>query len=147
MYSQVINLADFKTPGADAGGIHYLREIDDADRLVSKLQAATGGEAVVVGGGYIGVELAACLALNSIRVTMVFPDPHFSKCVSNPKKSEQWKKKGYVFLTFENLACAAVPRLFTPEIAAFYESYYEPKASTSSREPPLLRSRKMTRAM
>lgn len=95
--STVINLADFKTPGADAGGIHYLREIDDADKLVSKLQATTGGEAVVVGGGYIGVELAACLALNSIRVTMVFPDPHF------------------------------MPRLFTPEIAAFYESYYEGK--------------------
>lgn len=76
---QFINLADFKTPGADAGGIHYLREVNDADNLVKEIQHNKGGEAVVVGGGYIGVELAACLALNSIRVTMVFPDPHFSK--------------------------------------------------------------------
>ena len=75
---QFINLADFKTPGADAGGIHYLREVNEADNLVKGIQENKGGEAVVVGGGYIGVELAACLALNSIRVTMVFPDPHFS---------------------------------------------------------------------
>lgn len=95
--STFINLADFKTPGADAGGIHYLREKDDADKLVEEIGANKGGEAVVVGGGYIGVELAACLALNSIRVTMVFPDPHF------------------------------MPRLFTPEIASFYESYYKAK--------------------
>jgi len=79
---QFINLADFKTPGADAGGIHYLREIKDADNLVGEMQSIKGGEAVVVGGGYIGVELAACLALNSIRVTMVFPDPHFSESFS-----------------------------------------------------------------
>ncbi|KAG0612700.1 hypothetical protein M758_6G046800 [Ceratodon purpureus] len=95
--STFINLADFKTPGADAGGIHYLREVNDADNLVREMKDIKGGEAVVVGGGYIGVELAACLALNSIRVTMVFPDPHF------------------------------MPRLFTPEIASFYEGYYKGK--------------------
>jgi monodehydroascorbate reductase (NADH) len=76
---QVINLADFKTAGSDAGGIYYLRDVRDADKLVEAIGSNKGGEAVVVGGGYIGVELAACLSLNNIKVTMVFPDPHFSK--------------------------------------------------------------------
>ena len=76
---QVINLADFKTAGSDAGGIYYLRDVRDADKLVEAIGSNKGGEAVVVGGGYIGVELAACLSLNKIKVTMVFPDPHFSK--------------------------------------------------------------------
>lgn len=76
---QVINLADFNTAGSDAGGIYYLRDVRDADKLVEAIGSNKGGEAVVVGGGYIGVELAACLSLNQIKVTMVFPDPHFSK--------------------------------------------------------------------
>jgi monodehydroascorbate reductase (NADH) len=95
--STFLNLADFKTAGADAKGIYYLREVHEADKLVDAIKANKGGEAVVVGGGYIGLELAACLTINKIKVTMVFPDPCF------------------------------MPRLFTPELASFYESYYENK--------------------
>lgn len=76
---QFINLADFKTEGADAKGLYYLREVHDADKLVEAIQAKKGGSAVVVGGGYIGLELAACLRLNNIKVTMVFPEPYCSK--------------------------------------------------------------------
>lgn len=76
---QFLNLADFKTAGADATGIYYLREIHDADKLIEAIKANKGGEAVVVGGGYIGIELAACLTVNDIKVNMVFPDPSFSK--------------------------------------------------------------------
>ncbi|XP_024396712.1 monodehydroascorbate reductase, seedling isozyme [Physcomitrium patens] len=95
--STFLNLADFKTAGADAKGIYYLREVHEADKLVDAIKANKGGEAVVVGGGYIGLELAACLTINKIKVTMVFPDPCF------------------------------MPRLFTPELASFYEGYYENK--------------------
>jgi len=35
---------------------------------------------VVVGGGYIGLELSAALKLNDYDVTMVFPEPWCSKC-------------------------------------------------------------------
>jgi monodehydroascorbate reductase (NADH) len=95
--STFLNLADFKTAGADATGIYYLREIHDADKLIEAIKANKGGEAVVVGGGYIGIELAACLTVNDIKVNMVFPDPSF------------------------------MPRLFTPELASFYEGYYQGK--------------------
>ena len=38
-----------------------------------------GGNAVVIGGGYIGMECAAALVANEIKVTMVFPGKHCSK--------------------------------------------------------------------
>jgi len=56
--------------------------VHDADKLVEAIKAFKGGEAVVVGGGYIGLELAACLTLNKIKVTMVFPEPFFSKTLN-----------------------------------------------------------------
>eukprot|EP00250_Pteridium_aquilinum_P010888 c19694_g1_i3 orf=1760-2737(+) len=58
------------------------------------MASCRGGVAVVIGGGYIGMECAAALVTNKIKVTMVFPEQH----------------------------CMA--RLFKPEIAAFYEDYY-----------------------
>lgn len=76
---QFLNLADFKTAGADAKGLFYLRDVRDADKLVEAIKSYKGGEAVIVGGGYIGMELAACLTVNNIKVNMVFPDPCFSK--------------------------------------------------------------------
>eukprot|EP00475_Leptophrys_vorax_P024577 TRINITY_DN3396_c0_g4_i1.p1 TRINITY_DN3396_c0_g4~~TRINITY_DN3396_c0_g4_i1.p1 ORF type:complete len:473 (-),score=53.34 TRINITY_DN3396_c0_g4_i1:2-1309(-) len=95
--ADTIKLTDFKTPGADAKGIFYLREIADADALYAALKAKTGGKAVVVGGGYIGLELAAILVANGIKAHMVYPEPF------------------------------CMPRLFTPELAAFYEAYYQSK--------------------
>ncbi|XP_074563238.1 monodehydroascorbate reductase 3, cytosolic [Curcuma longa] len=95
--STVINLSDFGTPGADANNILYLREIDDADKLVAAIQAKKNGKAVIVGGGYIGLELSAVMKINNFDVTMVYPEP--------------W----------------CMPRLFTPDIAAFYEGYYANK--------------------
>ena len=35
---------------------------------------------MVVGGGYIGLELSAALKINDYDVTMVFPEPWCSKC-------------------------------------------------------------------
>ncbi|XP_078447412.1 monodehydroascorbate reductase-like [Wolffia australiana] len=95
--STVFKLSDFGVQGAEAKGIFYLREIDDADKLVEAIQAKKGGKAVVVGGGYIGLELSAVLRLNGLDVTMVYPEP--------------W----------------CMPRLFTAGIAAFYEGYYANK--------------------
>ncbi len=44
-------------PGADLQGVHYLRTIADADRIRAAL--ADGGRLLIVGGGYIGLEVAA----------------------------------------------------------------------------------------
>ncbi|XP_027367400.1 monodehydroascorbate reductase isoform X2 [Abrus precatorius] len=73
--STVIRLTDFGVQGADAKNIFYLREVDDADKLYEAIKAKKNGKAVVVGGGYIGLELSAVLRLNNIDVTMVYPEP------------------------------------------------------------------------
>ncbi|KAF5750490.1 monodehydroascorbate reductase [Tripterygium wilfordii] len=95
--STVIRLSDFGVQGANAKNIFYLREIDDADKLVEAIKAKKNGKAVIVGGGYIGLELSAALKINDLDVTMVYPEP--------------W----------------CMPRLFTAGIAEFYEGYYANK--------------------
>lgn len=56
-------------PGHDLAGVHYLRSLDDADAIRS---AATGAHrAVVVGGGWIGAEIAASLRQLGLPVAMV----------------------------------------------------------------------------
>ncbi|KAL2653327.1 hypothetical protein R1flu_021455 [Riccia fluitans] len=92
-----IKLSDFGTPGADAKGIYHLREVQDASALYAAIKAIPNGNAVVVGGGYIGLELAAVLRMNNLNVTMVYPEPF------------------------------CMPRLFVSEIAAYYEGYYKEK--------------------
>lgn len=68
-------MTDFGVQGADANNILYLREIDDADKIVAAIQTKKDGKAVVVGGGYIGLEISAVLRLNNLDVTMVYPEP------------------------------------------------------------------------
>jgi 3-phenylpropionate/trans-cinnamate dioxygenase ferredoxin reductase subunit len=57
-----------------AGGddVIYLRTIDDYHRL--RRLADAGARVVVIGGGFIGSEIAAALALNGTPVTIVFPE-------------------------------------------------------------------------
>src|SRR5690606_8032838 len=47
-------------PGAQLGGIHTVRDKSDTDRLRAELDA-DARQAVVIGGGYIGLEVAAAL--------------------------------------------------------------------------------------
>jgi NADPH-dependent 2,4-dienoyl-CoA reductase/sulfur reductase-like enzyme len=61
-------------PGGDLEGICYYRYLDDYLRV--REQAAEGKSAVVVGGGFIGSEMAAALSINKVEVTMVFPSPY-----------------------------------------------------------------------
>jgi NADPH-dependent 2,4-dienoyl-CoA reductase/sulfur reductase-like enzyme len=49
----------------------YFRTLDDYRRL--REQTAGGGTAVVIGGGFIGSEIAAALASTGTKVTLVFP--------------------------------------------------------------------------
>jgi NADPH-dependent 2,4-dienoyl-CoA reductase/sulfur reductase-like enzyme len=53
--------------------ITYFRTLDDY-RLLRALADAEG-KFVVIGGGFIGSEIAAALAMNGRQVTMLFPDP------------------------------------------------------------------------
>jgi 3-phenylpropionate/trans-cinnamate dioxygenase ferredoxin reductase subunit len=58
-------------PGA--AGVLYFRTLDDYRDLRSA--ATPGARVVVIGGGFIGSELAAALSEAGCRVTMVFPEP------------------------------------------------------------------------
>ena len=58
-------------PGADLDGVHYLRDLADADRL--KDAFAKGGRLVVIGGGWIGVEVAASARQLGLEVAVVEP--------------------------------------------------------------------------
>lgn len=55
-------------PGADLPGIHYLRSIADVDLLRPAL--APGKKLAVVGGGYIGLEVAAVAVKLGLEVTV-----------------------------------------------------------------------------
>ncbi|MGS2810430.1 FAD-dependent oxidoreductase [Nocardia sp. MW-W600-9] len=58
-------------PGIDADGVYGVQTLDDGQALIDGLVAAPGREAVVVGAGYIGVEMAEALVTRGFRVTMV----------------------------------------------------------------------------
>ncbi|KAI3503451.1 hypothetical protein L1887_31892 [Cichorium endivia] len=95
--SRAVKLEEIGIIGSDAENVCYLRDLDDATKLVNMMRKCTGGNAIVVGGGYIGMECAASLVINKINVSMVFPG---SYCMG---------------------------RLFTPKIARYYEDFYKSK--------------------
>jgi 3-phenylpropionate/trans-cinnamate dioxygenase ferredoxin reductase subunit len=56
-------------PGAELAGVHYLRTFADVDRLRAEL--TPGRRAVIVGGGYIGLEVAATCREAGLQVTVL----------------------------------------------------------------------------
>ena len=56
-------------PGADLPGIHYLRTLEDSRAIAA--EAAPGKRAVIVGAGFIGLEVAASLTQLGVEVTVV----------------------------------------------------------------------------
>lgn len=60
-------------PGAGLTGVVYLRTLDDSDRLRARL--AAGLRVVVVGGGWIGLEVAAAARAAGCSVSVLVRDP------------------------------------------------------------------------
>ena len=60
-------------PGADLPGLFALRGIEDADALGAALQAARN--VVIIGGGFIGLEVAATARAKGLSVTVVEAAP------------------------------------------------------------------------
>jgi len=56
-------------PGADLGGVLYLRRVQDSERLKSTLAAAA--RIVIVGAGWIGLETAAAARAADVEVTVL----------------------------------------------------------------------------
>ena len=58
-----------RAQGADLDGVHYLRRSSDVERI--RDDAIPGRNAVIVGGGYIGLETAASLRSLGLHVTVL----------------------------------------------------------------------------
>jgi NADPH-dependent 2,4-dienoyl-CoA reductase/sulfur reductase-like enzyme len=79
-------------PGSTLAGIQYLRSIDDSKALRDAYKDAK--TAVVLGAGFIGMEVASVLASAGVHTTMLFPEERI------------WQ------------------RFFAPEMSDFFERYY-----------------------
>ena len=79
-------------PGANLQNLCYLRTLEDSKAIRNTLEKLK--RAVVIGGGFIGMEVAAVLTQKGATVTMVLNEDRI------------WK------------------RLFTPEMSSFFEAYY-----------------------
>ncbi|MFI6088756.1 FAD-dependent oxidoreductase [Streptomyces sp. NPDC051218] len=58
-------------PGIDAPGVHGVQTLDDGQALLDTLADTEGRRAVVIGAGYIGVEMAEALIQRRYEVTVV----------------------------------------------------------------------------
>jgi NADPH-dependent 2,4-dienoyl-CoA reductase/sulfur reductase-like enzyme len=72
-------------PGAELGGIYYLRNLEDTEGIQQGLQGAR--RAVVIGGGFIGCELAAGFAHLGLETTVVELTPALLSLVVDPETS------------------------------------------------------------
>ncbi|MCY0940846.1 MULTISPECIES: FAD-dependent oxidoreductase [Streptomyces] len=60
-----------RLPGIGAHGVHGVQSLDDGQRLMTTLERTEGRRAVVVGAGYIGVEMAEALVGRGYEVTVL----------------------------------------------------------------------------
>jgi len=88
-------------PGGDLDGICYYRRLDDFWKL--KAEGESDSTAIVIGGGYIGSEMAAALNMQGVEVTVImrgdwicsrlFPED-FSRAVM-----DDYLRRGVKFIT------------------------------------------------
>jgi NADPH-dependent 2,4-dienoyl-CoA reductase/sulfur reductase-like enzyme len=88
--------------GATLPGVMYLRSLDDSRRLRDAYKNVR--RAVVIGAGFIGMEVASVLAGQDVETTMVFPEDRV------------WA------------------RFFTPPMSAYFERYYAERGVSFARE-------------
>jgi 3-phenylpropionate/trans-cinnamate dioxygenase ferredoxin reductase subunit len=72
-------------PGCGLPGVFTLRTIEDADGI--RRAARAGASALVVGGSFIGTEVASSLAGLGVTVTMVFMENRLLELVAPPQLS------------------------------------------------------------
>lgn len=72
-------------PGSDLDGVLYLRDLNDVHRI--REFAGAGKNAVIVGGGYIGLETAASLRKLGMEVTVLEAMPRVMQRITAPEVS------------------------------------------------------------
>lgn len=88
-------------PGAELDGLFYLRWLHDAQQI--REAAQSGGPAVVIGGGYIGLEVSAHLAQCGLETTLLVNSDRL------------------------------LDRLFTQKMSDFFEEYFRNRGVTIRR--------------
>ena len=73
-------------PGVDLAGVFYLRDLRDVERITPYINP--GANAVIVGGGYIGLETAAVLNKKGMNVTVLEMMERVLQRVTAPVVSE-----------------------------------------------------------
>jgi NADPH-dependent 2,4-dienoyl-CoA reductase/sulfur reductase-like enzyme len=80
-----------KVPGANRSGVFYLRQMKDSQAIHAQIKR--GRRAVVIGSGFIGMEVASVLASHGVRTTMVFPDDRVWKRLFPPPVSTFFERQ------------------------------------------------------
>ncbi len=90
-------------PGGDLPGVHYLRTIENAEAIAE--EAGQGKRAVIIGAGFIGLEVAASLTQLGAQVTVLEAQPRIWPRFADPALAEYFQRycsgKGITFLTGE----------------------------------------------
>jgi 3-phenylpropionate/trans-cinnamate dioxygenase ferredoxin reductase subunit len=77
-------------PGHDLPGVHYLRTIDDVRAIQDRV--VPGARLVVMGAGYIGLEVAAVAVTRGLKVTVLEVADRVMSRVTAPVVSEFFEK-------------------------------------------------------
>jgi 3-phenylpropionate/trans-cinnamate dioxygenase ferredoxin reductase subunit len=78
-------------PGVDLDGIHYLRTIADVTGI--RTQLIKGARLVIIGAGYIGLEVAAVASQLGADVTVIEMEDRVMSRVVSPQISEFYQKE------------------------------------------------------
>ncbi|GAK46310.1 FAD-dependent pyridine nucleotide-disulfide oxidoreductase [Tepidicaulis marinus] len=81
---------ELNLPGFDLEGVFYLRNVGDVEGIQSYFNK--GGKCVIVGGGYIGLEVAAVAAKHGIDVTVLEMAPMVMARVVDPIVSRFYER-------------------------------------------------------
>ncbi len=77
--------------GSDLAGVHYLRSINDVSAIRAEIENAK--RAVIVGAGYIGLEVAAIFSQLGLDVTVIEMADRVMSRVVSPQVSEFYKNE------------------------------------------------------
>lgn len=77
-------------PGAGSDHVHYLRDTKDVDAIRARVKS--GKRAVIIGGGYIGLETAASLRKRGMDVTLLEAQPRILQRVTSEQMSDFYRR-------------------------------------------------------
>ena len=81
---------ELPVPGVELAGVDYLRHLDHAEALRARLEPGT--RLAIVGGGYIGLEIAAVAAAKGVAVSVLETEPRLMSRVVAQPVSEYYRR-------------------------------------------------------